>query len=154
MTPERIAKLDRLEFAWDCRKNQGTTPAPPKASSTLRPADAVSTSLSLDTLQRRAVSVNEGSPRAQKVDISRLSGGFPLPATRHIPPSVTKIPKPSLRAKSDGKGTGMRGRGIDPLANSESQPPRKALDANSLPCEFFSFSRKFTKFPKISLPKY
>jgi hypothetical protein len=166
MTPERIEKLNKLGFSWDCRKNTPPTRTSKGSDSSgeesnPRPVFA--------TTQTKTPLVTTTNPRAKNITAVPLTvndsikkstgglvrpiGGFPLP--RPPLPSPTE-PTTAAKGHRDRENEGLaRSPGpSEASAISAAKPTTPAVPSiENLPCEFFSFSRKFTKFPKINLSK-
>ncbi len=159
MTLERIEKLNNLGFSWDCRKSNigaktmtnnvccvvaANSSAMIAAPALVFPVEAVRATVRKGTTEQPI--------QFKTPDRLRPGGGFPLPK----PPgadSVTGSKEPQFR---DITRAVLLSAPVDPSTSSTGESPSKASTSRSLenlPCEFFSFSRKFTKFPKIDLSK-
>lgn len=167
MTPERIEKLDKLGFSWDCRKNNPST-RPMKGSnssgeeSNPRPAF-------MAEVQSHFVTKNT-NPQARNTTVAPLNetikkatgslvrpmGGFPLPRQPPPPPPATTAME-HRQIQGNEISTRPLGHVLEAPSISVAQAKTSTPSVPSienLPCEFLSFSsRKFTKFPKINLSK-
>jgi hypothetical protein len=166
MTPERIVKLDKLGFAWDCRKNNTGTSAKVSGESddnsdakeVIPPASAVGavrdTSLGVASTNPTTTTPQVNGSTAGSM--LRL-GGFPLPKSSWYGGKSTPTKTvAAIKQQQQFKGVQMPVVQPAPSEAPVAKPPVSepaAATLSSLPCEFFSFS-KMTKFPKINLNKY
>jgi len=162
MTPERIEKLNKLGFAWDCRKNNtgtqsgedsdGTDTEPTVASNT-PPAASAKADVPIATKQTKPPLLV--AMEKKKANMLRGVGGFPLPKAPHVAASVGKLASSNGQTVAAVKLQQSPGNDkfeSDEAAAREPSTPEVAALVPKMSCEFFSFSRKFTKFPKIKLP--
>jgi hypothetical protein len=145
MTPERIVKLDKLGFAWDCRKNNTGTGGKDSGD------DSSDTKEVVPPASPVAVSVATKPTTPLVNNVLLRLGGFPLPKPPSSGGGNTTNTVAAFKQPQQFKSVQMPAVQPAPVA-AEPLASETATTLSSLPCEFFSF-RKFTKFPKINLTK-
>eukprot|EP00934_Nitzschia_sp_Nitz4_P005095 Nitzschia sp. Nitz4//scaffold145_size56662//7061//8339//NITZ4_006552-RA/size56662-snap-gene-0.85-mRNA-1//1//CDS//3329536562//5085//frame0 len=145
MTPERIDKLNQIGFAWDCRKAIPLAQQPPGSLKHSLPKP--------DTFLQGTTPPTSASSTKSNVTTTVLrSGGFPLPSITPQSPNPGKTPSIQRPANNTVPRNTQR-----PSSDNNSPNVARATSTTntvSIPCEFFSFSRKFNKFPKTDFSKF